>query len=157
MFVRVFSLILACACAAPVVAAERPAPVTRPGVVTRDLPAVTPGIVRPGTAFRVAPSDLPRANIVRPENLRPLPTDARPIMPMLPGGPGVRPIVPRPDTGAVRPSPPHETDRHAAPFAGADRAPGASGELRVFKVGDCPVYRSPHSGQDHSMFAGRMG
>jgi hypothetical protein len=106
MFVRVFSLILACACAAPVVAAERPAPVTRPGVVTRDLPAVTPGIVRPGTAFRVAPSDLPRANIVRPENLRPLPTDARPIMPMLPGGPGVRPIVPRPDTGAVRPSPP---------------------------------------------------
>jgi hypothetical protein len=102
---RVMSFVLACICALPAVAAERP--------VLPARPTVTPPAAGTLPAFRVAPSDLPRAPIVRPEGavVRPmLPTDARPIMPMLPG---------RPSTGAgvatTRPFPRPIEGRPAVP------------------------------------------
>jgi len=96
MFLRVISVIAICAGAVPLSAAERPMPTTRPSIA----PGAAPSIVRPAPAFRVAPSDLPRASLVRPDTLRPLPSDARPIMPILPRpAPGTRPI------GVVRPLP----------------------------------------------------
>jgi hypothetical protein len=114
MNLRAISVVLICAIAAPAVAAERPTrPTTRPDVVTREAPVSgSPAVARPMFEFRTAPSDLPRANIVRPDGiaLRPmLPTDARPIMPMLPGRPDVRPDIARPGIatppgGMIRPA-----------------------------------------------------
>ncbi len=103
MKLRALTFILACSCGLPAMAAERPnVPLTRPNVVTREAPVVRDTTARPMPTFRVAPSDLPRGNIVRPDvgAVRPiLPSDARPIMPMLPGRPnagGPAVVLPRP-------------------------------------------------------------
>ena len=81
MKLRALTFILACSCGLPAMAAERPnVPLTRPNVVTREAPVVRDTTARPMPTFRVAPSDLPRGNIVRPDvgAVRPiLPSDAR--------------------------------------------------------------------------------
>jgi hypothetical protein len=120
MTLRALSFVLACMYAMPAAAAERPGvPLTRTNIVTREVPAVreSPAAARPMIEFRAAPSDLPRANFVRPDgatmrpvlprgDVRPIePNDARPIMPMLPGRPELRPDTGAPPVDLPRPLP----------------------------------------------------